>query len=752
MIDSRRQLVQAEAVLPFVVREYAHERDPALGEVRSDFTEAVYWHPVLVLPDTGKAAVEFQLSDDIARYQVLVAGHTLDGRLGAITKTIEARKPFSVDPKLPLEIAHTDTVNVPLRVTNDSDVRRNVALATTATGFKTTDPLRDVIDLQPNGKGRKLLKLNADKLEGDASLLIEGTSIPVAEKDTVRRTIRVAPDGFPGVGSFSDMLENGRARNGLTLPKDVVPGTLKVRLEMYPTSMADLVKGLDGLLREPYGCFEQTSTTNYPNALILDYMNQTNQTNPAAAARAKALLDKGYGRLTSFECPDTPLSTKHGFEWFGKADSQHEALTAYGLLQFKDMARVHPVDPELIRRTQAFLMSRRDGQGGFKRNARALDGFGGAPKYVTDAYIVWALVESDPDGTERLDLKAELAALKAAALDESSVSGKDAYSVALVANVMLLRGDRETAHKLLDRLKDKHTKNGAVTGAVTSITRSGGRDLQIEATALALLGWLRANDPSYATVVKEATKWIAQQRGGYGGFGSTQSTIMALKALSLYAKKAAHPPESGELRLLVDGKVVAARPFTEKDVEVIGLDVPNAEAVFKPGARSEVDVVTDAKQPYPFALSYTYTTLTPLSADNCAVRISTKLARGAATEGDTVPLAVTLENRQKQGQGMTTAIIGLPAGMKVPADLKQLTDLREKGAIAYFELKGPRELVLYWRELAPEQKVALSIDLVCDVPGTYRGPASRGYLYYNADHKHWVEPLSITIAPMAGNQ
>ena len=36
---------------------------------------------MLVLPQTGKATVEFQLSDDIARYQVLVAGHTADGRI-----------------------------------------------------------------------------------------------------------------------------------------------------------------------------------------------------------------------------------------------------------------------------------------------------------------------------------------------------------------------------------------------------------------------------------------------------------------------------------------------------------------------------------------------------------------------------------------------------------------------------------------------------------------------------------------------
>ncbi len=96
---------------------------------------------------------------------------------------------------------------------------------------------------------------------------------------------------------------------------------------------------------------------------------------------------------------------------------------------------------------------------------------------------------------------------------------------------------------------------------------------------------------------------------------------------------------------------------------------------------------------------------------------------------------------------MAVAVIGLPAGMKVPTDMKQLTDLREKGVISYFELRGSRELVLYWRELAPDQKIALTVDLVCDVPGEYRGPASRGYLYYNADHKCWVPPLAIKIAP-----
>ncbi|HUR54347.1 MAG TPA: alpha-2-macroglobulin family protein, partial [Gemmataceae bacterium] len=625
----------------FVVREYAHQRDSALGEVRSDFTETVYWHPVLVLPSSGKASVSFQLSDDVARYQVLVAGHTTDGRIGAVTKTIEARKPFSLDPKLPLELSHTDAVDVAFRVTNDSDVRRNVSFTATATGLKSDAPLQHIFDLAPNAKDRKFLRLTPSVLKGDATVRVEGTSIPVAEKDVISRTIKIVPDGFPGVGSFSDTL-TGKAKGSITLPKDVVPGSLKVRLEVYPTSLSDLLNGIDGMLREPCGCFEQTSSSNYPNTLILDYLNESKQAKPEVSGRAKEMLARGYARLTGFECPDTKLGTKWGFEWFGAADKQHEALTAYGLLQFKDMARVFAVDPALIKRTQDFLLSRRDGKGGF--NVRG-DGYHswGAPKHIMAAYIVWALVESDPTDAERLDLKAEIAALKAMATDEDSAGGKDPYFVAMVANILLHRADRETAYKLLDRVQEKHTKDGAVTGATTSVTRSAGRDLDIQTTSLAMLGWMRAEDPKYHQTARACAKWISQQRGGYGGYGSTQSTVLALKALGLFATKFPRPAKSGEILVMANGKPAGVRPFGENDVEVIGLDIPDPETVFKPGERTEVEISTAAKQSYPFALSYSYSTLTPLSSEACAVRVSTKLAKAEATEGETVTLSVALE-------------------------------------------------------------------------------------------------------------
>jgi len=73
---------------------------------------------------------------------------------------------------------------------------------------------------------------------------------------------------------------------------------------------------------------------------------------------------------------------KQGYEWFGQTAPPHEALTAYGLMEFRDMAKVYDVDKAMLDRTQKYLMDQKDGKGGFKRNPRALDTFGRAPEPI----------------------------------------------------------------------------------------------------------------------------------------------------------------------------------------------------------------------------------------------------------------------------------------------------------------------------------------------------------------------------------
>ena len=93
---------------------------------------------------------------------------------------------------------------------------------------------------------------------------------------------------------------------------------------------------------------------------------------------------------------------------------------------------------------------------------------------------------------------------------------------------------------------------------------------------------------------------------------------------------------------------------------------------------------------------------------------------------------------------MTVAIVSLPGGLEPRID--ELDELQDSGAFAYYEIRG-RDVVFYWRTVAPKQSLDLEFHATAAIPGTYTGAASRVYLYYTAEQKQWEEPLSVEIEP-----
>ena len=728
------------AMEPFIIREYAHQHKTSADGLRRDFAETLYWHPVLVLPSDKKLDVSFDLSDAVSKFEVQVWGHTLDGRLGAATKEITARVPFSLDAKLPIEISSTDKVAIPVTFTNDTDKNRRVLLKVEADKLKYLDANDQGLDLDANQRVRKVLHFEPAVNLGEARLRLFGKCEPFGS-DSVERTFKIVPEGFPIVGKASDLLEK-TVTTTIKLPAQRaqwVPGTVKVQAQVFPSTLADLQKGLEALLREPGGCFEQTSSSNYPNVMILDYLRESDQVQPQIEKQARAMLDRGYTQLVAFECIDPQTrQKKQGYEWFGQTAPPHEALTAYGLLEFLDMARYCQVDPAMVERTKKYLLGQRDGKGGFLRNPRALDSFGGAPQHIADAYIVWALCEADVK--EDITLEIQTAVTRA----EKS---QDPYLAALASLSLLKRGQGDRAVALLKMLRTKQKDDGSVPGAETSITRSGGSQLLIETTSLAILAWLRANQPAeFDANVRKGVEWIGKQRGGYGGYGSTQSTILALKALIAHTRANRKTAEAGEVRLFVNdrGEPVAVKAFAAGTRETISVELPD-EQLLQPGDNT-IRVEITGKNVFPHTVTWSYMALTPANKDVCLVRLATNLSAVKATEGETVRMTARLENASGQGQGMAVAILGLPAGLAPPTDLQELRNLVKAGKIDAFEVHG-RELVLYWRELTAKAKQEVNVNLICQIPGEYRGPASRAYLYYNADERWWTEPVGIAITP-----
>jgi len=725
-IRERENFFRKEAVANIVtVREYAHTLRPNYTEgSRIDFTETVYWNAGIKTDNsTGLATVSFNLSDSVTSFRVLADAFALDGTLGSGTGEIESVKPFSIEPKIPLQITSGDVIELPIGFINglNRELRSTELIAKGPTGIKFTMLGNNPASLHAKERTRRFVQLDIGReFAGLANLTLDAKAGPY--RDSVGRTLDVQPLGFPHEISTGGLLErNGAKSFEFTLPGDIVRGSVSSSVTVYPSPLASMTDALQSLLREPYGCFEQTSSTSYPLVMAQQYFLTHRGVDPALIEKARNLLEDSYKKLTGFE------SHTRGYEWFG-ADPGHEALTAYGLMQFTDMSRVRGVDKEMLDRTRAWLLSRRDGKGSFSRNPRALDSFGGAPADTTNAYIVWALIESGEKGLDK-----EIAAVKV-----SANSSQDSYIVALAANILHATGDQAGARPLMEKLAKNQETAGNVKGATTSITRSGGDALTIETTALSVLAWMR--EPAYAVNVEKGLKWIVESNKS-GRFGSTQSTILALRSIVAYDAAHARPKTPGRIVLTLDGNAIGA-PLAFTASTQGALVLPEFATELGSGKHSVALKMEDGST-MPFSISVKYHSLLPESAEQAQVGIQVVLRDQQIQEGGVTEATVSIANKSDQVLPTPVAIVGIPGGLEVRQD--QLKELVKSGRIDAYEVIG-REVVLYWRHLKAKDKFDLPLSLVAAVPGSYTGPASRAYLYYTDEYKNWAPGMKVSIA------
>lgn len=708
------------------VREYAHAaRANRQPNDRRDFTETIYWNAGLrTSPRDGTATVEFDLPDSVTTFKVRTDAFGNNGALGQGTADIISLEPFYVEPKLPPSLLTGDRPLIPVTLVNSTaQTLNNVGLLPKAEdGLKVT-PAQVPTKLGANARERVLLNLTADK-PGVYALTLNTAAGPYA--DTVTRPLTVLPRGFPIKNTDSGLIGPGKPfKTKIAIAQDAAPGSITGTIKVYPTPLANMEEALNALLRQPHGCFEQTSSTSYPLVMAQQYFMSHQGISPDKIKEADKLLKQSYEKLIGFETPEK------GYEWFG-ANPGHEALTAYGLMQFMEMKQVRPVDDAMIARTQNWLMSRRDGQGGFKRNERALDSFGAAPAPLTNLYILWTLLES---GQKPDQLKVELAAAK-----KTLSNNKDPYLQALGANIFYLAGDLNTAKALATDLRAAVAANGSLTGAETSITRSGGESLNIETTSLAILAWLRMGE-TFAGDVEKSMAWLFEQCKA-GRFGSTQSTILALKAITAYDKARSKPKAPGNLQLVIDGKNFGS-PLAFDQNSQGALELPDFAVKLTPGEHTLELVMTGGGE-MPFALETGYYANTPENSPESPLTLSTSLSASKIKEGEPVDLNVTITAKEGDMVSMPLAIIGLPAGLEPRHE--RLKEMKAAGQIDAYEILG-RELVLYWRGFKGGEKVELTIPMTAEIPGFYTAPASRVYSYYLEEHKNWTDGESIEITP-----
>eukprot|EP00727_Mastigamoeba_balamuthi_P000912 m51a1_g10818 putative alpha-2-Macroglobulin (1432) ;mRNA; f:50872-55512 len=734
--ELRVQDVATREAVPRVVREYAFvPRPKAAAEAgeRSEGVDTVYWASLVKTGEDGAATFKFRVGDQVTSFRVMAdaISEARSGTLGTGDLLVESKKPFFISPKIPLFVTAGDVARIPVAIVNDLDAAQDVTLSAKIVGQGATVTVADAapVHVEAHQRTRRLVEVAVQGPAGTVELVVDARA--GTNSDTVRANLTIEARGFPVALNHGGTLESGKASTfEVEIPTSAL-GRVRTSAKVYATPVANLVQALEALVREPFGCFEQASSTTYPATMALQYMKTHQGVPEELVRRAGDVVDKGYKKLVAFE------TRGGGFEWFGQAPA-HEALTAYGLLEFLDMSKVYPVDEALLRRTREYLLGQRLPGGGFRRNSRSLDSFGAAPDSVTNAYILWSMTFAGV--REGLDEQIE----SAVALCETD---DDPYLVGLVAGTLLNVGDTARGVRLAGRVAKHLQPSGEVSSADTSITRSSGQPLAVEATSVAVLAWLTAadrGDESFVPSAEAAMAWLAAQCAD-GKFGSTQGTVLALKAIILYdTRRSAVAPFVAELA--VDGALVGNVSFDGR--QAAGpLELPAFGDLLRRGGKHVVEVraacsaAAGCAVKVPYSVRVEYEAVVPAEQET-ELSLDLSMSPTRLREGESAIVSVNVTNRRLKSHGMIVAVVGVPGGMEVRHE--RLKELAKAGGIAHYEVLG-RDVVLYWRSLGPAASLEATFDAVAAVPGAYEGQAPRAYVYYNDVAKAWLQPLNVTI-------
>ena len=390
----------------------------AAPRIRKDFPETLYVNPEVITGPDGKATIDVNMADSITQWRVSTLAHSAGGKLGGGQSGIKVFQDFFADINFPATLTRGDEVEFPIAVYNYLSTPQTVKLELAAGAWYT--PLGSTTQSVDVGPGEVVGVRFPVRVEQVGLQTLTVTATGSAASDALARQVLVVPDGKEFPTALSGSLGAGSVQQDVSFPANAVPGSDELYLEVYPAFLSQVVTGMDSMLQVPNGCFEQTTSTTWPNVLVTRYMTQTGQITPAIQLKAESLISAGYQRLLTFE------HKGGGFSWFGEQDpAPYLSVTAFGLMEFADMAKVQPVDPAMVQRTVNWMVAQQQTDGSWKGDQSEFFTFQTSVLRNT-AFVVWALAENNYTGPEMQNglsfVKSKLG------------TDEDPYTLGLVAN------------------------------------------------------------------------------------------------------------------------------------------------------------------------------------------------------------------------------------------------------------------------------------------------------------------------------
>lgn len=697
--------------------------------VRSYFPETLYVAPALIAGPDGKATVEVPMADSITTWRVSSLANAASGKLGGGLAGVTVFQDFFADIDFPSALTRGDEVQFPITVYNYLTEKQSVTLQLQAGDWYT--PLGQTSATLEIGPGEVVGARFPVRVEKVGVQTLTVTAQGSKLSDAVARTVRVEPGGKAFPSSKSGSVGAGEVTESVSFPASAIPGSAQMHLNVFPAYLSQVVQGMDSLLQVPGGCFEQTTSTTWPNVLVTRYMTQTQQITPEIQMKADSMISAGYQRLLTFEHPGG------GFSWFGTQDpNPFLSVTAFGVMEFADMAEVHTVDEAMIKRTIDWLVAQQKPDGSWEGDQTEFFSFQTSTARNT-AFVMWALGVAGYTGPAG---GSALGYLKA----NAKVSEADSYTLGLLANALQFAAPNDPlTTSVFERIEETKKADGDkyywdASGTQTDFYGSG-NDANVASTAMIVEALIRRG--GYPQTVKGGMEYLLASRDPNGNFGSTQATIWTLRAMLLAASKGTEGAV-GTLQVFLDGN-----PYSTLNLTAAQSDVMNTVdfGTFVGAGAHEVKLafVGTGKASYHLVSKYNLPWDQAPAEPTGPVSVTVGYDKTELAMNETVTATVNVTNNTDAKLNMVLVTLGIPPGFVVMGE--DFAPYLANNTMSNWETTG-KQLTLYLPLLAPSSQQTFQYRLLATMPVTASDGGGQAYPYYQPDAKSSVESTTFHVA------
>ncbi|MBN1191636.1 MAG: hypothetical protein JXA46_17925 [Dehalococcoidales bacterium] len=714
----------AVAMASAEVKSQVHDQSTGLAEVqriRQFFPETWIWSKIET-DDNGRASIEVEVPDTITTWIMRAVAVSKSNGLGITEGQLRVFQPFFLSIDLPYSVIRGEEFPVNVAVYNYLDQPQEVLIELEkADWFDILDENQKTIEIQANDIGSASFRIRPLKLGNANEVKVTARSGQAA--DAVVKSLIVEAEGVVREITDNLTLTGGEeAAFSTDIPASAVEGSARAYLTLTSSFLAQTIDGLESLIQMPFGCGEQNMIIFAPDVYITRYLQSSGQIKPEIMAKAEKLMLTGYQRQLTYRRTDGSFSA------FGQDDKEGSLwLTAFVLKCFSEAKDLIYIDDQVLGSASEWILNHQNPDGsfdqvGFIHHKEIFGGLSG--KEALTAYAAIALLQyGDESGSA--------GAIKY--LENRLDSIEDAYTMTLTACALEMAGSgsRDAAYQKLMSFA-REDENGlywgddvmvedGFEGAVPKITdRQIVRTSSIEATAYAVLALTRHGDTFNASA---GAKWLVSKRNAYGGFGSTQDTVMSLQALVEYTGSS---KEDVNLDILVEwGEKVQQIHISSQNYDVLQIIEIPVDGEVKVSAMGSGEAIGQIVRRFNLPeVDREITEILKISVDYDADEVAVN---------DEVKVSVDLSYNppEKTGTGMLVVDISVPTGFAAVKDsVERVVEEREQ--FKRYEISG-RKVIFYLEDMLPGERVEFEFRVKALYPVKARGVTSQAYSYYQPE-------------------